>query len=133
MKERSDSIAIMRSQYAKMLDTDKTKRELLDFFKYVRYTDFLNLGRLPGSNDDITVTFSCPTTQHNDNTYVIFISYRWIGKESVPSSLRPDNEHHTQYKRIKSAVGDFLDTHPEASPENIGLWLVSVISVVWYI
>lgn len=129
-KERSDCIAIMRSQYARMLDADETKRELLDTFKYVRYTDFLRLVRLPRSNDDITVTFSCPTVQHDDSTYVILISHRWLGKESFSPSLSPDNEHHTQYKRIKSAISDFLDTHPEARPKNIGLWLVSTHSVV---
>jgi hypothetical protein len=130
MRERSDCIAIMRSQYAKMLDTDETKRELLDTFKYVRYMDYMSLGRLPRSDDGITVNFPRPTTHRNDSTYVIFISHRWLGKERLPSSLSPDNEHHTQYNRIKSAVSDFLDTHPEATPENIGLWLVSVISMV---
>jgi tetratricopeptide (TPR) repeat protein len=130
MRERSDCIAIMRSQYAKMLDTDETKRELLDTFKYVRYMDYMSLGRLPRSDDGITVNFPRPTTHRNDSTYVISISHRWLGKERLPSSLSPDNEYHTQYNRIKSAVSDFLDTHPEATPENIGLWLVSVISMV---
>ena len=124
MKERSDCIAIMRSRYADMLDRDETKRELLDRFKYVRYADFLSLGRLPRSDDGTTITYSCPTSQHKDTTYVIFVSYRWIGKESL--SPRPDDEQHTQYKRVKSAVSDFLDAYPDIPPDNIGLWLVSV-------
>lgn len=130
MKERSDCIATLRSLYARLLDTDETKRKLLDRFKYVQYTDFDSLGRLPTSNDRITRTFSDQSPKHDDSApteYVIFISYRWIGKGSQPSSHDSDTVQHTQYQRVRSAVGDFLDTHPEKSPEKIAIWLVRVL------
>ena len=127
MREREDCIKIMRREYAKLLDTDETKQELLDSFKYVRYTDFLSLGRLPRSDDGVTVTFSGPMARWNDDAYVIFISYRWLGHDSQSSSdYKPDNEQHTQYKRIKCAVSEFLENHPKMSREKIALWLVSV-------
>ena len=130
MKERSDCIATLRSLYARLLDTDETKRKLLDRFKYVQYTDFDSLGRLPTSNDRITRTFSDQSPKHDDSApteYVIFISYGWIGKGSQPSSHDSDTVQHTQYQRVRSAVGDFLDTHPEKSPEKIAIWLVRVL------
>jgi tetratricopeptide (TPR) repeat protein len=130
MKERSDCIATLRSLYARLLDTDETKRRLLDRFKYVRYADFDRLGRLPTSNDHMTRTFSDQNPLHDSSApteYVIFISYRWIGKESHQSSHDADSIQHTQYKRVRSAVREFLDTHPEKSPEKIAIWLVRVI------
>jgi tetratricopeptide (TPR) repeat protein len=131
MKERSDCIATLRSLYARLLDTDETKRKLLDRFKYVRYTEFDSLGRLPTSNDHITRTLSDQNPLHDNSApteYVIFISYRWMGNGSQLSSHDTDSVQHTQYKRVRSAVGDFLDTHPEKSPEKIAVWLVRVIS-----
>jgi tetratricopeptide (TPR) repeat protein len=133
MKERSDCIATMRRLYAKLLDTDETKRQLLDRFKYVRYTDFDGLGRMPESDDGVTLTFSDQNHQQNSNTptqYVIFISYRWLGKDNQPPSHDPDDADHTQYKRVRVAVTEFLDNHPNASPGNIALWLVSLVTMI---
>jgi tetratricopeptide (TPR) repeat protein len=133
MKERSDCIATMRSLYAKLLDTDEMKRQLLDRFKYVRYTDFDGLGRMPKSDDGVTLTFSDQSPYQNGSTltqYVIFISYRWLGKDSQPPSHNPDDADHTQYKRVRVAVTEFLDNHPNASPGNIALWLVSLLPIV---
>jgi tetratricopeptide (TPR) repeat protein len=133
MKERSDCIATMRSLYAKLLDTDEKKRQLLDRFKYVRYTDFDGLGRMPKSDDGVTRTFSDQTIHQNSNTptqYVIFISYRWLGKNNQPPSHDPDDADHTQYKRVRVAVAEFLDNNPNASSENIALWLVSLVTMV---
>jgi hypothetical protein len=133
MKERSDCIATMRSLHAKLLDTDETKRQLLDRFKYVRYTDFDGLGRMPKSDNGVTLTVSDQSSYQNSSTptqYVIFISYRWLGKDSQPPLHNPDDADHTQYKRVRVAVTEFLDNHPNASPGNIALWLVSLLTIV---
>ncbi|KAL8706950.1 MAG: hypothetical protein Q9225_007895 [Loekoesia sp. 1 TL-2023] len=47
----------IRRLYAVTIDADDEKRELFDPLKYVAYSDFLRLGRLPSNSDGLTQQF----------------------------------------------------------------------------
>jgi hypothetical protein len=121
-----DSIQKMRVTYAKLLSRDPTKKGLFDEFKFVRYSDFVGHGRLPSSTDNLAQTFEEASRAHLGGTfdpYVVFFSYRWIG--FVPKHC-PDDAQHTQYKRMRDAIEDFLKDS-KIDPERIYIWLVSLM------
>lgn len=120
-----DSIQKVRVTYAKLLSRDPIKKGLFDNFKFVRYSDFVGHGRLPSSTDNLAQTFEEASMAHLDGTfdpYVVFFSYRWIGIVTESTKPCPDDAQHTQYKRMRVAIEDFLKDS-KIDPEQIYIWL----------
>lgn len=99
----------LRSIYAKFLQDGSVQQRVLNDFHFVKYTQFLDHGRLPISTDRLTTT--------GEEDFVIFISYRWLWKDN------PDDGQYTQWKRILDAVECFLRLHPHIKPDQLGLWV----------
>ncbi|KAK3391171.1 hypothetical protein B0H63DRAFT_132917 [Podospora didyma] len=124
----NNSIQTMRVTYAKLLATDTEKKRLFDDFKFVPYSKFVGHGRLPKSTDKLAITFEDAAKAHHpeDETdfdpYVVFFSYRWIGRKGDPGYPCPDDRHDTQYKRMRNAIEDFL-AESKMDPERIHIWL----------
>ncbi|KAK3319978.1 hypothetical protein B0T19DRAFT_433467 [Cercophora scortea] len=119
------SIQKMRHTYAKLLSGDPAKKALFDHLRFVRYSDFVGHGRLPRSTDNLAQTFEEASQAHPDgdfDPYVVFFSYRWIGKRSDPGFPCPDDPSHTQYKRMRNAIEGFLK-HSNLDPGRIHIWL----------
>ncbi|KAI9282988.1 hypothetical protein BC943DRAFT_281043 [Umbelopsis sp. AD052] len=114
----------LRRVYADELDADEKKKELFDVLKFIPYSDFHQSGRFPRSNDGLVqnlVSKSHDGSQSHKAEYLIFISYRWINKH--PGSTSPDDEKHTQYRRMVKAVENFLELHPSVNRDKLGIWL----------
>jgi tetratricopeptide (TPR) repeat protein len=125
-RDQQSTLQALRHTYATCLAEDHQKRSTFDGLKYVLYTDFVRCGRLPRSSDGYTQEI----VQGQDvpqGLYILFISYRWIGKGSTKDVLdpSPDNSVHTQYRRMLRAIGQFLDLHKEVDREQLGIWIVS--------
>ncbi|KAK2758002.1 hypothetical protein FQN54_004408 [Arachnomyces sp. PD_36] len=127
----SGSLRNVRRIYAEIFANDPTKKSVLDDFYFVPYFDFKALGRLPigeelrpGSREKLShrISESIESDPKNNALYIIFLSYRWIGRHSDPPMDGPDDSKHTQYRRMINAV----DTHlkqKELDPEYVGIWL----------
>lgn len=131
LSRRGKSIQRMRVTYDSLLSKDPVKKQLFDELKFVHYSDFVRHGRLPSSADNITQTYAEASKAYPDDTfdpYVVFISYRWIGAAAVTGSSSsttcPDDAHHTQYKRMRVTMEDFL-RDSKIDPERLYVWLVS--------
>ncbi|KAI0641688.1 hypothetical protein C8Q79DRAFT_286492 [Trametes meyenii] len=112
----------LRRAYANTLAEDESTALLLDRLKFVRYTDFRALGKLPRSTDGFTEIYDPESGNAQEGaSYIVFFSYRWIGRKSeVPF---PDDDNHTQYRRMLGALEVFLTLHPSVSAQTLGIWL----------
>ncbi|KAK9415678.1 hypothetical protein SUNI508_10156 [Seiridium unicorne] len=119
----------VRNTYANTLASDPQKRMMFDQLKFIHYKDFVRAERLPRSSDKLACCYSTGTAQSNTADYLIFFSYRWIntrpthhGHNQVTHST-PDDDQHTQYRRMLIALDEFLIKHPQVDSENLGLWM----------
>ncbi len=120
-----DGMQRLRVAYADALAADESKGELFDPLKFLRYRDFAKFGRLPMSTEGQTQVFDPKKAEEGgEASYIVFFSYTWCWnkKLGIPS---PDDEEHTQYRRMLGAVKAFLDLHPCIDPNQLGIWLVS--------
>ncbi|KAI0378802.1 hypothetical protein F5Y04DRAFT_261073 [Hypomontagnella monticulosa] len=114
----------LRSVYADSLATDREKREMFLGFSYIPYSEFSRFGRIPRFDDELVgrTKQHVTTKEAAENTeFIIFFSYRWIGKTS--GSNLPDDDQNTQYKRMLSAAEDFLKLHPTIGRDRLGIWV----------
>ena len=128
--ENSDSIQKLRTIYAGLLSKDPTLQTTFDDFHYVKYTDFKNHRRLPLSTDRLSKQFPDVGEDgafENKDHFLIFFSYRWIGRTSKPSIEGPDDDSDTQWRRMVNAVDEFLRKHRDVKSERLSLWLVSFV------
>lgn len=126
---RSTCIAHMRQKYAELLSRDKVKRSMFDSFKFVPYTTFKAHGNIPHSKDGLVQQYKNPESNKKEGAlarFVIFISYRWIGRLDTPPIEGPDDSGHTQYRRMLDAIEGFLEKHDDLTEDDIDIWLVSI-------
>ncbi|KAI8165877.1 hypothetical protein KHU50_006981 [Colletotrichum sp. SAR 10_65] len=118
-----DKVRDVRRVYANALATDGEKGKMFDVFKFMRWEDFRKFGRLPRSSDGLArELLSRPAeTVEAGAEFVIFFSYRWINKE--PGAKSPDDAVHTQYRRMQTAVEQFLCLYPMVDPNKLGIWM----------
>ncbi|OJT07177.1 hypothetical protein TRAPUB_1992 [Trametes pubescens] len=122
-----DGLQRLRVVYADALAADKSKGELFDRLKFVRYRDFEKFGRLPMSTEGQTQVFNPKKAgEGGEANFIVFFSYTWCWnkKAGIPS---PDDEEHTQYGRMIGALEAFLAQHPWIDPAKLGIWLVCPI------
>jgi hypothetical protein len=128
-RSEDSTLQALRQTYASCLADDSEKQATFDGLKYVPYADFIRCGRLPRSNDGYTqeVVKGQDTCQ---DPYIIFFSYRWIGKDFHVdgSEPYPDSPTHTQYKRMLKAIEQFLDLHRDVDRDQLGIWIVSILA-----
>ncbi|KAK4892639.1 hypothetical protein LTR27_008915 [Elasticomyces elasticus] len=129
-KGRTDCVANLQSKYVEVLGEEESKRELFDEMHLVRYNDFVSHGKLPAMNESMSdnlVHSVAAARQQNPHggrgEFVIFFSYRWIGRESNPPLSGPDDADNTQYRRMLDAIEGFLERHPEVDVDNLSIWL----------
>ncbi|KAI6169058.1 hypothetical protein EDD17DRAFT_1524762, partial [Pisolithus thermaeus] len=124
----------LRRVYADALAADVEKATRFDVFKYVRYADFLSLGRvpcssdkLPGSDGPLVQRFRSSTQNDSQLSgtaeFVIFFSHRGIEGGSVTTKDTPDDSNNKQYKRMLNATENFLKLHPSVDSETLGIWI----------
>ncbi|KAK9780412.1 hypothetical protein SCAR479_02527 [Seiridium cardinale] len=119
----------LRDRYATLLGIDEAKRDLFDEFRVVRYSDFVKLGRLPSASDDITRKLPSVDAARYGQTSeetVVFLSYRWQKKQPNTTTVKPDDDEHTQYKRMRNALAEFLRMKQEGgtlSEDDLYIWL----------
>ncbi|KAF2097745.1 hypothetical protein NA57DRAFT_40367 [Rhizodiscina lignyota] len=114
----------LRRVYDNALAEDKGKREMFDQLKFVRYSNFLNFGRLPRSSDGLAQPLMTgPQGCYGEASvdFVIFFSYRWINKEGGISL--PDDMMNTQYHRMVAATEEFLRLHGRTDRDKLGIWM----------
>jgi tetratricopeptide (TPR) repeat protein len=127
--ENSDSIQKLRTIYAKLL-SDPSKQTMFDAFHYVKYSDFQKLQRLPLSTDRLTKRFphaAGEIADEDEDHFIIFFSYRWIGRTSDPPIEGPDDDNDTQWRRMMNAIDEFLKKRRDVKPKQLSLWLVSFV------
>ena len=72
----------------------------------------------------------------NAMDYLVFFSYRWISNSSQSkttaeldasmshtTTTTPDDENHTQYRRMLDALDQFLTLRPDIDPERLCIWM----------
>ena len=125
LKGGDEVFQTLRTLYAEALAIDQEKKTLYDGFKFVWYCDFLEIGRLPRSTDDLTNEYAIGTgaSRNSMPESVVFFSYRWINHD--PKFSSPDDSQHTQYKRMIAALEEFLKIHPGTDRKKLGIWIVS--------
>jgi hypothetical protein len=127
---RNDTLQALRRKYEALLDDTgddgQGKRQRFDRLRLVRLEDFEKHGELPrfSMHANLTKTFRDITNSTNEKPFVVFFSYRWIGKDTGPKSTDPDDHQKTQYNRMILAVDDLLERHDEVQRENVYIWLV---------
>ncbi|KAI0204006.1 hypothetical protein F4808DRAFT_366306 [Astrocystis sublimbata] len=121
----ANMIKKLRTTYALALDRNKEQSDMFDQLRYVRYTDFLQSGKLPRSTDGITQPMNLKETYSSKPLSMVFISYRWLLKDSRSTIVHdsPDDHEGTQYKRMIRALDLYLGLHPEISLQDLGIWL----------
>lgn len=123
-----DSIQKLRKIYAKLLAEDPIKQNMFDTFDYVRYSDFREHGRLPFSLERLSKRYAKKSegpAEEEEDRFIIFFSYRWIGRMSNPPVEGPDDLNHTQWRRMMNAIDAFLKKKGnKVDPERLSLWLV---------
>ncbi|KAH8126941.1 hypothetical protein FP744_10007668 [Trichoderma asperellum] len=120
-KKSSGAFSELRKIYARFISQDTKERRMFSRFHYMRYTDFVNYGKLPISTSGLAKQFSDgmgETLEPKEDDFVIFISYRWIG-----GGNGPDDDSGTQWRRIINAVEKFKKVNPHLDPGCLGLWL----------
>ncbi|KAK1964350.1 hypothetical protein LY78DRAFT_682549 [Colletotrichum sublineola] len=113
----------LRKAYAEALATDETKRSVFDGLGFMWYSDFLNFKRLPRSDDGLVRKFDSnrPDESARAAEKVVFISYRWINK--TPGARSPDDDRHTQYRRMVDAIEHYLRLNPPVHKDKLGIWM----------
>ena len=98
---------------------------MFDHFKFIRYTDFRDFGRLPRSSDGLVQRFEPDAFgEGKDNSeFTIFFSYRWINQDKALNT--PDDADRTQYRRMLNAIDLFLKQHEWVDVEKLCIWMVS--------
>ncbi|KAK3934429.1 hypothetical protein QBC46DRAFT_399805 [Diplogelasinospora grovesii] len=126
---RHETVQELRHVYATALGEDQDKAGKFDVLKYVPYPEFEALGRLPRSTDGLARPFTprMPASESDGasskgDVFIIFFSYRWLGRNSNGQAL-PDDTNHTQYRRMMRATDGFLALHPELDKQGLGVWL----------
>jgi len=87
-------------------------------FNYVKYTNSKEHRKLPISTASLTKKFAGrvgDTAATDDDDFIIFLSYRWIG------SHVPDDDNGTQWRRMMSAVQEFLKVNPHVKSDLVRL------------
>ncbi|KAI1873598.1 hypothetical protein JX265_005220 [Neoarthrinium moseri] len=125
------TVSGLRRTYANALGA-QDRSSLFDKLRYVKYTDFVALGRLPHSEDvEIIQEYDADVAQgvtqdQRDDDFVIFISYRWIYMDVIRMIQSPDNPaDNRQYLRMIRAVNEFLLQNPSISRDRVGIWIDS--------
>ncbi|WDK15275.1 hypothetical protein CGRA01v4_06556 [Colletotrichum graminicola] len=113
----------LRKAYAEALATDETKRSVFDGLNFMWYSDFLDFKRLPRSDDGLVREFNSnwPDKTARAAEKVVFISYRWINK--TPGAKSPDDDKHTQYRRMIDAIEHYLRLNPSVHKDKLGIWM----------
>ena len=122
-----DSTAIreVRTICNNLLASDEEFRSIFDSFDCLKYNVFRNMGRLPTSSEKLTKKFQ-KQYQINDDEYVIFFSYRWIGHLDNRYG-QPDDSQNSQWRRMINAVDQFLEQMGgQVDKSRLSLWLVSL-------
>jgi len=112
----------LRRAYSEALAEDGNKRQMFDELKFMRYSDFCAFGRLPRSSDGLVQSIKL---ENDVADFIIFFSYRWIGKSTGASS--PDDDDNTQYRRMIQATEEFLRVHSDVDRESLGIWMVGLV------
>ena len=110
----------IRLLYSSTLAKDQEKRDMFDELKHVKYSDFVALGRLPRSTDDLLQTFLEQPEKRGKDVVVLF-SYARVNHGPDSS---PDDENNTQYRRMVDALEEFLRRHRYVKEENLHIWVV---------
>ncbi|KXT12523.1 hypothetical protein AC579_10358 [Pseudocercospora musae] len=123
---RDDCIKTLRAKYSELLKaSDSGKRKRFDVFRLVSYRDFEDQGALPrwGMEDKLAEQFDKIVKATGRDPFVIFMSYRWIGRESDPPIKGPDSADNYQYRRMLNALDQIRDYHPKVKAEDMYIWL----------
>lgn len=124
-KKPDGAFSEIRKIYARFIAQYTKEMRMFSRYHYMKYTDFVNYGKLPISTSGLAKQFSDgmgETPGPKEDDFVIFISYRWIG-----GGNGPDDASGTQWRRIMNAVEKFKKVNPHLDPDCLGLWLVSYI------
>lgn len=124
-KKPSGVFSELRKIYARFISQDTKERRMFSRYHYMKYTDFVDHGKLPISTSGLNKQFSDgmgEALEPKKDDFVIFISYRWIG-----GGNGPDDKSGTQWRRIINAVEKFKKVNPNLDPDHLGLWLVRYI------
>ncbi|KAK1976221.1 hypothetical protein LZ30DRAFT_785724 [Colletotrichum cereale] len=113
----------LRKAYAEALASDETKKSVFDGLKFMWYSDFLDFKRLPRSDDGLVREFDSdwPDKSARAADKVVFISYRWINR--TPGARSPDDNGHTQYRRMIDAIEHYLRLNPPLHEDKLGVWM----------
>ncbi|KAK4125356.1 hypothetical protein N657DRAFT_570582 [Parathielavia appendiculata] len=116
----ADALPKLRRVYAETLSAEPESGRIFDRLKFMRWPDFARHGELLRSSE-IKTNHLTTSSVGTEADFVIFFSYRWINKDRAATS--PDDANKTQYRRMKSAVEEFLKLHPTVDPETLGIWV----------
>lgn len=127
---RLDGIDKLRKGYLRQREMDEETRTMFDRLVVLRYQDLkkkMTALPRPHIKDDMQEVVHWrqgyrPKSEDAKNDlpqFIIFLSYRWLGKGS------PDDEQHTQYRRMLDALDSYLKMHPWLDQKQISVWLVS--------
>ncbi|GIZ45888.1 hypothetical protein CKM354_000903600 [Cercospora kikuchii] len=122
---RTDCIKMLRAKFTELLRKDPGKRTRFDKLRLVSYEDFKDRQALPRWNmdDSFTREFDQIVASGARVPFLIFFSYRWIGKETDPSSKNPDSPDNYQYRRMLDALEQIIDRYPDIESQDIYIWL----------
>lgn len=125
-RESADCIHDLRDKYVELLRNEREKRKRFDVLRLISIRDFEEANEIPqwGMDDTRTKTFVQVKSESTDEPFVVFFSYRWMGKEHDPSSRNPDSPQRFQYKRMLDALKKLLNKNPNIKKENVYIWLV---------
>ncbi|KAK0752883.1 hypothetical protein B0T18DRAFT_314341 [Schizothecium vesticola] len=108
----------LRKAYAEALSSNEEMAGMFDRLRYLRYQDFAAFGRLPRSSDGLVKEYD---PENEACGFLLFFSYRWINTDRARNT--PDDEKHTQYRRMLNAAEEFLKQNPEVDREKLGIWM----------
>jgi tetratricopeptide (TPR) repeat protein len=125
----TDCIQALRSKYVELLRKEADKRHRFDVLRLIKLNDFKERGCLPlwHMDDSTSRKFEEIKSERSEEPFLIFFSYRWMGKDSDPASRNPDTPEHLQYERMLDALEQLLENYPNVKEEDVYIWLVSVI------
>ena len=110
-----------RMMHLSELRLNEERADLLDSLKFVKYTDFKQLERIPTLYDGYTKS---PTGLHDGMySFIIFLSYVRVKGDDTTSM--PDDVNNSHHSRMVSAIEDFLNLHPEVARDEVAVWVVS--------
>lgn len=109
-------IGAVEQKYAQLHEKDDAIATKFDKLKYVEYSTFMSLGRLPRFSDvGVLKEYRAETGTHD--LALVFMSYRWIGLGG------PDDLSNTQYDRMCDAL-EKLRAKEGIPKTQVGIWLV---------